>query len=62
MRTMKTFVATVTVALVCAAAANAQSELQQLIEQTGIEAGPVAMRDVPGCYKRFHGSHQAVPF
>ena len=48
MRTMRTLVVTVTVAMLCAAAANAQSELEKLIEQTGIKAGPVAMRDLPG--------------
>ncbi|MGI9272694.1 MAG: D-2-hydroxyacid dehydrogenase [Woeseiaceae bacterium] len=48
MNKMGKLLATVAVAIVFAAAANAQSDLENLIEQTGIEAGPVAMRDVPG--------------
>ena len=48
MSILKQAVTGIAIAMLTCGLANAQSDLEKLIEQTGIEAGPVAMRDVPG--------------
>ena len=48
MRMLKQCAVVVALGVLCTNNAFAQSDIEKLIEQTGIEAGDVAMRDMPG--------------